>query len=149
MITEATPYDIAQLGKLGRAFIERSISSRFITFDEEGFVNCLFRLLSLGTIRVWVAKEEGRIVGAVCFIISPNLYNPMELLGDIYFIDVLPEYQKQGIAGKLMAVVEEFAKLTGIKALTVSFLEQGIVDKMCADYGYTLSEYRLIKKVGD
>jgi GNAT superfamily N-acetyltransferase len=149
MITEATPYDIAQLGKLGRAFIERSSSSRFITFDEEGFVNCLFRLLSLGTIRVWVAKEEGRIAGAVGLLISPNLYNPMELLGDIYFIDVLPEYQKQGIAGKLMGVVEEFAKLVGIKALTVSFKQQEIADKICASQGFEALEYKLIKKVGD
>ena len=149
MITEATPYDIAQLGKLGRAFIERSISSRFITFDEEGFVNCLFRLLSLGTIRVWVAKEEGRIAGAVGLLISPNLYNPMELLGDIYFIDVLPEYQKQGIAGKLMAVVEEFAKLVGIKALTISFKQKEIADRICESAGFEAFEYKLIKKVGD
>jgi GNAT superfamily N-acetyltransferase len=149
MITEATPYDILQLGKLGKAFIDRSVSGKFITFDEEGFVNGLFRLLSIGTMKVWVAKIEGRIAGAVCLLISPNLYNPMELLGDIYFIDVLPEYQKQGIAGKLMAVVEEFAKLTGIKALTISFKQKEIADRICETRGYLAFEYRLIKKVGD
>jgi len=98
---------------------------------------------------VWVAKEEGRIAGAVGLLISPNLYNPMELLGDIYFIDVLPEYQKQGIAGKLMGVVEEFAKLVGIKALTISFKQKEIADRICESAGFEAFEYKLIKKVGD
>jgi GNAT superfamily N-acetyltransferase len=62
---------------------------------------------------------------------------------------VLPEYQKQGIAGKLMAVVEEFAKLVGMKALTVSFKQKEIADRICETQGYMAFEYRLIKKVGD
>lgn len=149
MIIDASPYDIAQLGKLGRAFVERSITSQFMSFDEEGFVNSLFRLTHLGIMRVWVAKEQGTIVGAIGLIVSPNPYNPREILGDIYFVDVLPEYQKQGIARELIGVVDKWAIANGLKALTISFKDEALAERMCDKAGFVMFEYKLIKKVGD
>ena len=148
MIIDASPYDIAQLGRLGRAFVERSIIAQFMSFDEEGFVNSLFRLIHIGIMRVWVAKEQGTIVGAIGLIVSPNPYNPREILGDIYFVDVLPEYQKQGIAKELIGVVDKWATANGLTALTISFDDEVLAEKMCDRLGFVRFEYKLIKKAG-
>lgn len=149
MITEATPYDIGQLGKLGKGFIDRSITGQFISFNEEGFVNSLFKMLSLGVMKVWVYKDQNRISGAIGLLMIPNLYNPLEMLGDIAFVDVLPEYQKKGIARELISLAEKFAKSVGIKSLTISFKGDELVDIFCKSYGYCVLEHKLIKKVGD
>ena len=149
MIREATPYDIAQLGRLGRPFIEEAIDRDFVSFDDEGFVNALHHLISIGILRVLVAKEGQNITGATALLIAPNIYNPREILGDIVFIDVLPEHQKRGIGGELLARAEAMAKDIGVKALTVSFKNKEIADKVITSHGFTMFEYKLIKKVGD
>lgn len=147
-VHEATPYDILQITNVGRGFVERSISSKFITFDEEGFANSLFKLISLGVLKIFIVKQEDKFAGAAGILLSPNLYNPRELLADIYFIDILPEYQKQGIAMELMKFIEAWCKEKKIIALTVSFKQEAIADRL-VEKGWTKFEYKVIKKIGD
>ena len=148
-IREATKEDIKVLGVIGKPFIDNSISSRFVSFNGDLFVKFLNTLIESGIAKVWVPKHGNRIVGAICCIFSPNIYNKEELLAEIMFIDVIPEYRKKGIATKLIDVAEEYAKKQGVKSISMVFKHKEIADKIMENCGYTMFEYKIIKRLGE
>ena len=148
-IKTANHSDLKKISYLGKAFVSRSISSKFISFDQQNFLKALKILIEKQIAYIWVAREGKKIAGAVCLIVTPNIYNKTELLGDIYFIDVLPEYQRLGIAKRLIKTAEVFARERGIIAVTIAFKDKKIADSMYNSAGFILFEYRLIKKIGD
>src|SRR5437868_14223102 len=58
---------------------------------------------------VWVAEEQGQPIGFIQF----------ELPDHIDLTYVHPEHQRKGVATALLAAVEEFARLSGVKLLHV------------------------------
>ena len=148
IVREATQKDLIKVRDHGGAFIDRSISSKFVTYDGEGFLFMLKAMIKQGLARIWACRaDDGEFAGAICLFISPNIYNPDELLGDIYFIDVLPKFQKQGVAKKMMLAVEKFAKEIGIVSLSISFKSRAIADRVAESMNYTLFEYKLMKRI--
>ena len=147
MIRKATHKDLRRISVMGASFIGDSISSKFITHNSDKFYNTLVTLSNIDVITVWVAvTESDEIMGAVGLLIAPNVYNNSELLADIYFIDVVPKYRKQGLAKDFMKVVEDYAKEKGAVAITVSFNQQEIADRV-AKNGYMKFEYKIIKSL--
>ena len=59
--------------------------------------------------QVWVAADDGQPIGFIQF----------ELPDHIDLTYVHPEHQRKGVATALLAAVEEFARLTGVKLLHV------------------------------
>ena len=147
IIRESKAEDLYEISFLGKGFIERSISSKFITFDQTNFHRALITYIQNNFAKVWVAVDGEEIAGAICLIYTPNTYNSDELLGDIYFIDVVPKYQKRGLAKDLMRTVEDWAKKHNIVALSMSLNQKEIADKICDSMSYTLFEHKIIKKV--
>ena len=148
IVREATQKDLLKIKDHGGAFIDRSISSNFVTYDGEGFLFILKAMIKQGLARLWACRaDDGEFAGAICLFISPNVYNPNELLGDIYFIDVLPRFQKQGVAKKMMLAVEKWAKEIGIMSLSISFKSKAIADRVADSMNYTLFEYKLMKRI--
>jgi len=145
----ATDKDIEEISYIGKAFLENSIGGSIVSYNQESFLDSLLKLRDLELLNVWIAKDNEKIAGAVGLIISPNIYNQSEILGDIYFIDVLPEYQKQGIAKRFIKTVEAWASQNNVIAITVSFDDKEIIDKLCESMGYILFEYRIIKQIGE
>ena len=68
----------------------------------------------------------------------------LHIMADIYFIDVVPKYRKRGLAKEFMKVAEDYAKERGAVAITVSFNQEKIADRI---KDYTKYEYKLIKSV--
>ena len=148
IVREATQKDLLKIKDHGGAFIDRSISSKFVTYDGEGFLFILKAMIKQGLARIWACRtDDGEFAGAICLLISPNVYNPDELMGDIYFIDVLPKFQKQGVAKKMMLTVEKFAKEIGIISLSISFNSLDIARRIESGMNYTLTEYKLMKRI--
>lgn len=146
MIRQANSIDLSKISVMGEAFLKDSISSKFLSFDFKNFHEMLLNMINAGILTVWVADENG-IVGAAGLIITPNFYNHTELLGDIYFIDVVPEYRKKGIANDLMQTAENYAKEKKCIAITVSFNHEEIADKIISKRDYQKLEYKIIKKL--
>ena len=146
-ITRATSKDLKAIAALGGQFIAASISSKFISYDTEGFEGALRELVAKHVAYVWIARVANKIAGAACLIVTANIYNPIEILADCYFIDVLPEYRKQGLMVDLLGECERWCKHNGIVAMSVSFNDDPIAKGMIKK-GYTKFETRLIKKVG-
>lgn len=143
----ANSEDIHKISLHGPAFIDRSISGRYLTCNPIGFEDILNFAIKTGTVVVWVAYEKDKMVGAISLLTAPNLYNPSELMGDIWFIDVLPEYRKRGLGKRLIQTVEQYAKSANILSLTISFKQKEIADRICEGTGYELFEYKVIKRI--
>lgn len=147
MIRQATEQDLRRISVMGSSFIGDSISSEFITHNVDNFHGMLISLSDADILSVWVAvTKSDEIIGAVALLLSPNVYNSDELLADIYFINVVPEYRKQGLAKEFMRVAENYAKKRGAVAVTISFKNKEIADRV-AKKGYRMFEYKLIKSV--
>jgi len=147
-ITRATSKDLKSIADLGGQFIAASISSKFVSYDAEGFKEALHELIAKHIAYVWIARVANKIAGAACLIVTANIYNPVEMLADCYFIDVLPEYRKQGLMVDLLGECEKWCKHNGIVAMTVCFKQEKIAKAMVGK-GYTQFETRLIKKIGE
>jgi len=147
MIVEATDKDLRTISVMGGSFINDSVSSKYICFNADRFYKVLNELTKSGGLKVWVAKEDGLIVGAVGLLITPNVYDYKQMLADIYFIDVIPKFRNKGIASGFMDVCEWYCSKNKITALTVSFKNQKIADNIARKRGYQKIEYKLIKEV--
>lgn len=115
-----------------------------MSFNSDKFYEMLTAMKASGILAVWVALDGDQIAGAVGMITTPNVYNHSELLSDIYFIDVVPEYRKKGLAKRLIATAEDYAKKIGSIAMTVSFNDEAIADRLS---GYKKYEYKTIKSL--
>jgi GNAT superfamily N-acetyltransferase len=148
-IVKGTRKDVWELTENGAGFIGASISSNFLSYDVQGFGEMLLKLMDCNAMHFWLCKEDGDLAGAVCLLVTPNLYNPSEMLGDIYFIDVFPKYRKRGIAKKLIRVVEDFTKTINVLSLSVSFKSEAVAKHLADSMGYTMFEYKLIKRINN
>jgi GNAT superfamily N-acetyltransferase len=147
-ITLAGTEDLKEIRDNGAAFISASISSRFLSYDGAGFLDILTAMIRAGVAMVWVCRDdEKKLAGAICLILAPNVYNPKENLGDIYFVDVLPEYQKKGVAKMMMLAVEIWAKNNNIVSLSISFKQQAIAERVADSMGYSMFEFKLMKRL--
>jgi len=147
VIAIATQKDLEELSVMGEWFINDSISSKFIGFNAQRFYEYLLKLIEADALLVWVAKTDTEIMGAVGLLVTPNVYDHSEILADIYFIDVVPKFRKQGLAKKFMQIAEAYCAENNIKAITISFNSRDIANRVSKSAGYTFLEYKLIKEV--
>ena len=139
--------DINEMTQSGGRFISASPSSEFVSYHKDGCGQMLTNLVHRGALKIWVCRQDKELVGYIGLLVAPNIYNPTETLGDIYFVDVFEEHRKNGIATELIKTVEKYAKNNSITSLSISFndfdIAKHIVDKM----NYTPTEYKLMKRI--
>lgn len=143
-IRPAIERDLKRISVMGVAFLRNSPAYDYMSFNSDKFYEMLTAMKASGILAVWVALDGDQIAGAVGMITTPNVYNHSELLSDIYFIDVVPEYRKKGLAKRLIATAEDYAKKIGSIAMTVSFNDEAIADRLS---GYKKYEYKTIKSL--
>lgn len=147
MITKANDRDLLEISQNGDKFIAASVSSQFVSCDSEGFYDALKFMTDSDTMVIWAYRIHDELAGAVCLLKSPNIYNPKEILGDIYFIDVFPKFRKMGIATKMIQHVEQYAKDNNIKSLSMSFKQKEIAERIISSMGYSMLEYKIMKRI--
>ena len=117
-----------------------------MSYNEVGFEDCLNQLISMNVANIWVALYKKQIVGAICLLTTPNIYNPIEKVSDILFIDVVPDFQRKGIAREMIKKAENWCKRNNIIAVSMGFKSQEIAQKM-SKYGFNMFEYKTMKKI--
>jgi ribosomal protein S18 acetylase RimI-like enzyme len=147
MILKANDIDLQEIAQNGDKFIAASVSSRFVSCDPEGFYDALKFMVNAGTMVVWAYRIHDELAGAVCLLKSPNIYNPKETLGDIYFIDVFPKFRKMGLAKEMIQHVEQYAKDNNIKSLSMSLKSRDIAEHIISGMGYSMLEYKIMKRI--
>lgn len=97
----------------------------------------LEKLLSSPFNRIYVAVEEGNVIGYVHGVDYDCLYS--DPLKNIMALAVLPEYQGLGIGRALLAAVEGWAKETGCAGVRlVSRMDRAHAHGFYAHCGYSL-----------
>ena len=101
---------------------------------------------------LYVAKEDGKIVGSVALTHSPNAeanedskYDETEY-ADILFVHILvvhPEYHRKGIGTKLLDFAERFARKMAVKSIRLYLYEKNYV----AINSYENNGYMYLEKV--
>ena len=147
IIRTATEQDLDVVAEYGFGFIQEDNSDAFMSYDQAGVRNTVGFLIKQGIMYFWVCCDGDEIVGNLGMLIAPNIYNPKETLADIYMVDVFPKYRGQGVAKKLIQTAEYKAMEMGITSISISFKSEAIAKGVENSMGYTLTEYKLMKRI--
>ena len=146
-IRTATEQDLDVVSEYGFGFIQEDNSDAFMSYDQGGVRRMGGLLIKQELMYIWVCCDGDEIIGHIGMIIAPNFYNPKESLADIYMVDVFPKYRGQGIAKKLIQTAEYAAMNMGITSISISFKSEAIARGVENSMGYTLTEYKLMKRI--
>ena len=120
-IREATKDDYEIINSFAKELFEyhkklmpQMICEAYRDYDVENFENEV-----VDDDKIWlVAEVDGQAVGEGFAYISANRFN--QIYAYIESIYVMPQYRKLGIATKLMANVEEFAKENDVSSIQLN-----------------------------
>lgn len=75
--------------------------------------------------KAWfVAEYDGNIVGAVLSYITADRFNQIFCYVDSLYVE--PQFRNQGVASKLMSLVEDFSKKNGVNSLQLNVWVQNV-----------------------
>ena len=146
-IRTATEQDLDAAAEHGFGFIQEDNSDAFMSYDQTGVRKMGGLLIKQHLMHFWVCCDGDEMAGFLGMIIAPNIYNPKETLADIYMVDVFPKYRHRGVAKKLIQTAEYAAMKMGITSISISFKSEAIAKGVENSMGYTLTEYKLMKRI--
>ena len=117
-IRKAEIGDFPMLARVGAKFHKEAGFEKIQSYDEMSVQDSLLQIHDnpLGIILVaW--DDEDKFAGIVAGGIYPNFYNPSEVVAQVGFICVEPEYRKGIATGQLMSAFEQWASDMGASGL--------------------------------
>jgi GNAT superfamily N-acetyltransferase len=123
-IRQYTKEDIPQLIKMRFDFTAETYATNPDTYDDFEIECRAFLEETIESNRwyVWVADVEGLIVSHTFLEIIDTVPRPGRRKSPYGFITnvyTIPEYRSQGIGGKILKIINEWSKETGLTFLTV------------------------------
>ena len=148
MIRQATIADLPKMETRAREFFA---ASKYLgEFDIEGFTESWTVLFNIGGV-IFVAEQDGQLVGAIGALIHPEMYGKKgqkRIIAEELFWFVGAEYRRTGVA--LYREFERWALAGGASELQMVHLLDSMPDKVARFYeheGYAAAETRYIKRV--
>lgn len=144
MIRRATVADLPALEPLACEFYASSAILK--RFDMARFVNLWTQLLA-GPAAIFVAEQNGVIVGALGGVMYPDTYSD-EMIATEFFWFVLQAHRGDGM--RLYKAFEQWGKDSGAKQLRMVHLADSEPDRLRMLYGrlgYTPAEMHYMKEV--
>lgn len=118
-IRPATPDDFPHLIRMGLAFHAASCYSETVAPDVESFKRTVVEIAS-GPGAVFVAEEDGSVVGMAAATSSPHWFNQSHKIGQEVFWWVDEDKRGTGAGRLLMDALEEWARLSGCKTFCMA-----------------------------
>ena len=150
IVRRATAADLPEYVVLGRRFHAASPVSTAIPFDPEGFGIFYLNALQNPDAGLWLAEQDGKMIGGAGAIIYPMFFSPSNFVVQELWWWLEPEARGTG-AGKMMyQAIEDWAVENEAKAMFMLALEDTNVSKMANLYarkGYKPMERTFIKEV--
>jgi GNAT superfamily N-acetyltransferase len=91
-------------------------------FDQSIQCNLLNGNLGAGDVRVFIALDDDRPIGALAVTIQPVYFAPTTLMAQEMFVWCDHEHRKNGVAGMLFAAACEWAKAGGCRGIAAGAL---------------------------
>ena len=146
IIRDAELADLPIIAEAANKFINEASIDKLFDYNSKSFLRFLQYCLYRESCILLIAEHMELSVGALLMECVPSMFNENQIIGEILFIDVLPEYRKMKIALKLLARAEEWAKQNNIHVLSLNLPQTEIVKNM-EKYGFNVIEKRLMKKI--
>jgi len=93
---------------------------------------------------IFIAKEEGKIIGYLCGIIEEN---PYEIYGNMGEAFVKKEYRNKGISTKLKDKFLDFLKNKGINLCRLDVNPDNPAQDVYKKWGFKIDKYRMSLKI--
>ena len=106
------------------------------------------RLDSIGALRIFTARKDGKLVGYFFLIVAKSLHYQDHLFATNDVLFVLPEYRAGNTGYKLIKFAEQHCKEAGVSLMTINTKVHIPFDKLMQRMGFNLIERVYSKFVG-
>lgn len=95
------------------------------------------KLSDMNIIRIFTARDEGKLVGYSCFYVAPNFHYKTWVYAacDVYYLN--PDYRQSGTGREMFIKMEKWLKSLGVKAVVVQDKVNHSHEKFFRFLGYT------------
>lgn len=102
---------------------------------------------SNGTLQIFTARDEGKLVGYLVFFVSnhPHYKNTKYASNDLLYVH--PDYRKGGLIQNLFAFAEEYLKEDGVQVMTFHFKSHMDHPALAEIMGYDRAEVMYSKYI--
>ena len=124
--------------------------SEFVRGDIEYARKKYYDMMVDGSAVILIAEKDNKIVGAIGFIVAPDLYKENSLLAIETFWYVTPEYRGGMIGIRLIKAFERYAENLGCNRVALIHMSDSYPDmlrKLYIKFGYKLTELHYIKEL--
>lgn len=144
------PDDLPEILRMGREFTARSHASRLGAYSEANTAEFLRSLAPGSPVAVFLAEDEGRVVGMTGGIVFPLFWADSLFLGQELFWWVDPEARGGSASRMLREALEDWARGLGAKGFYMVALHDenaGRVEKLYRRAGYEPTEHTYLKEL--
>lgn len=148
MIREATAGDIPAVVAMGRSFVASVPPLSRAGYDEHSTAELLARLIE-GEDSALIVADAGGLIGMLAMLVYPYYFNPAVRMAQELFWWVEPAHRRSGVAGRLLAHAEAWARSRGARAVQMIALDESDGASVAAMYkrrGYAPVERSFLKE---
>jgi GNAT superfamily N-acetyltransferase len=149
-VRRATAEDLDRYLPLAAAFHNASPVHSALPFDYEGFTNFYLSGIDNPNMGIWVAEEDGRVMGITGACCYPMYFSPTNRVVQELWWYLKPEARGNGVGKQMYDAIELWTKEQGATALFMIALEDERSPKMLSLYlrqGFKPMERTFFKEV--
>ena len=150
IVRPATLEDLPAYMPLALAFHAASPIRQAIPFSVEGFADFYTAAIESQNMGVWLAEQDGRLIGICGALVYPMYFNPSALVVQELWWWLTPASRGSGAGGQMFKQIEQWSKEKDASALFMIALEDNRAKKMENLYiraGFKPMERTFIKEV--
>jgi len=150
VVRRATLADLPQYAQLSREFVAVLPTTAIVGISDEAIFDFLFRALDNPDIGVWLAEQDGDIIGICGALAYPLYFNPQHTVVQELWWWLTPAARGGSAAKKLMRAIEEWAAEKSASALFMIALDNQNGDRVSQFYtrsGFQPMERSFVRKV--
>ncbi len=150
IVRNAIHEDLPRYLPLAQAFHAASPMHGVIPFDAEGYSDFYLRAVDNPSLGVWLAEDEGKIIGIAGALFYPMYFSPSNVVVQELWWWIAPEARGKGAGQAMYETIESWASAKGATALFMIALEDGRSDEMAQLYsrkGFRPMERTFFKEV--
>ena len=134
IVRDATEDDLSDYIRMGRLFHQSCPLNNTIEFDDEGFSEFYRAALENDSLGVWVAEDDGEIVG-ICSAIAYGMYfNPSSIVVQEMWWWTSSDVRGKGAGSAMFKHLEQWATEKNASALFMIALQNDDSDRVCDIY---------------
>jgi GNAT superfamily N-acetyltransferase len=150
IVRNAIAEDFPRYLPLAQAFHAASPVHGVIPFDDEGYANFFLQAVQNPSMGVWLAEDDGKIVGIAGALLYPMYFSPSSMVVQELWWWLTPQVRGKGAGKAMYDMIESWAIANNATALFMIALEDDRVGKMANLYtrkGFRPMERTFIREV--